>query len=177
MFNNLSLGFLGEGIFGWLAVLQHLLLPKTPWFSEFSIAITTWCCYNCTLVESCYFETALLHSPFNSLHSREAIVTFINTNPFFPTINGYLDSIIPMRICLMLLNMKLKMFSFINHPVLQHLFLKMLVEIRNPKSPNVLHCDIWTQRSLMGMCFVCVHWVWSISPWHRQTLASVIGTF
>lgn len=124
MFSNLSLGFLGGGIVGCLTVLQQLLLPKAPWFSEFSISVATWCSCNCTPVKSCYFETALLHSPFNSLHSRQAIVTSVNINPFFPTINGFLDSIIPMRVCLILLNMKFKMFSFINYPVLQHFFLR-----------------------------------------------------
>lgn len=170
------------GIFGWgnhwLAV-SFTAPPssQSSWFSEFSISIATWCWYICTPVKGCYFQTALLHSPFNSFHSRQAIVTFINTNHFFPTINGFLDCIIPLRSCLMLLNMKLNTFSFINYPVLQHLLLKMLVEICNPKSSNSFCCDISVQKSLMGMCFVCVYWVWGIPPWHRQTLASVTGAF
>lgn len=157
MFSNLSLGSLGKGIVSWLLVLQHLLLPKAPWFSEFSISIATWCSYNYTPEKSWCFEIALLHSPFNSFHSRQAVVTSVSTNPFFPTINGFLDSIIPMRIYLKLLNMKLQMFSFINYPVLPHLLLKMPVEICNPKSSNLLHCDIQydlcvcTGASLHGM--------------------------
>lgn len=72
--------------------------------------------------------------------------------PFFPTINGCLDSIIPVRISLMLSNVKLKMFAFINYPSLQHLLLKMLVDICNPKSYNLLHCNIWAQ----GAWWLCV---------------------
>lgn len=166
VFSNLSLGFSGEGIVGSLSVLQHLLLPKAPWFSEFSILIATWCSFNCTTVKSCYFEAALLHSRFTfSVIGRLSLV-LINTNPFFPTINGLLDSIIPMRICLMLSNMKLRMFSSINYPVLQHPLLKVLLEICNPKSPNLLQSDYEQERAWRAVSSVCTRAAsGAVHPW------------
>jgi len=57
-------------------------------------------------VKSCYFETALLYPLFNYFVMGGLSLVLMNTNPFFTTVNGLLDSIIPVRLCLMLLNMK-----------------------------------------------------------------------
>lgn len=110
-----------------LSVLQHLRPPIALWFSEFSISIT-WYSLNCTTVKSCYFETALLHSPFNFFcYCGGLLLVLTNTGPLSPSVNGLLKSIILLRIHLLLLNMYLQMFSFINDLVFEFLLLKMLM--------------------------------------------------
>lgn len=105
----------------------------------------------------------------------DRLLVFINANSFFPTVNGLFDSIIPMIMYLMLLNMKLQIFSFINYPVLQNFLLRVLMEICNPKSSTLFYTMAYNVRRKGpdGQCTlcVCVYCIWSSPPWGIDRLS------